>query len=106
MLYRGEKAQREHLTAPHGNLTADPANAAAAADAVEAWMFKMGVPEKPADMGYIDADVEKLVRLTRETLRSAACSTWRLSRRRPKWSARSTATRSSPVSEETLRKTA
>ena len=67
MLYRGEKAQREHLTAPHGNLTADPANAAAAADAVEAWMFKMGVPEKPADMGYTDADVEKLVRLTRET---------------------------------------
>ena len=50
-----------------GNLTADPANAAAAADAVEAWMFKMGVPEKLADMGYTDADVEKLVRLTRET---------------------------------------
>ena len=67
MLYRGEKALRERLTAPHGNLTADPANAAAAADAVEAWMFKMGVPEKPADMGYTDADVEKLVRLTRET---------------------------------------
>ena len=64
MLYRGEKAQRERRTAPHGNLTADPASAA---DAVEAWMFKMGVPEKPADMGYIDADVEKLVRLTRET---------------------------------------
>lgn len=68
MLYRGEKALRERLTAPHGNLTVDPANAAAAADAVEAWMFKMGVPEKSADMGYIDADVEKLVRLTRETL--------------------------------------
>ena len=66
-LYRDEKAQRERPTAPHGNLTADPANAAAAADAVEAWMFKMGVPEKLADMGYTDADVEKLVRLTRET---------------------------------------
>ena len=64
MLYRDEKAQRERPTAPHGNLTADPASAA---DAVEAWMFKMGVPEKPADMGYTDADVEKLVRLTRET---------------------------------------
>ncbi|MBO5493916.1 MAG: hypothetical protein J5974_11365 [Pyramidobacter sp.] len=67
MLYRGEKALRERLTAPHGNLTVDPANAAAAADAVEAWMFKMGVPEKLADMGYTDADVEKLVRLTRKT---------------------------------------
>lgn len=50
-----------------GNLTADPANAAAAADAVEKWVFKMGVPEKLADMGYTEADVEKLVRLTRET---------------------------------------
>jgi len=50
-----------------GNITADPANAAAAADAVEQWMFKMGVPEKLADMGYTDADVAKLVRLTRET---------------------------------------
>lgn len=50
-----------------GNLTADPSNAAAAADAVEAWMVKMGVPEKLSDMGYTEADVEKLVRLTRET---------------------------------------
>ena len=50
-----------------GNLTADPANAAAAADAVEQWMFRMGVPEKLADMGYTDADVARLVRLTRET---------------------------------------
>ena len=64
MLYRDEKAQRERPTAPHGNLTADSASAA---DAVEAWMFKMGVPEKLADMGYTEADVEKLVRLTRET---------------------------------------
>lgn len=50
-----------------GSITADPANASAAADAVEQWIFKMGVPEKLADMGYTDADVEKLVRLTRET---------------------------------------
>lgn len=50
-----------------GNITADPANAAAAADAVEQWIFKMGVTEKLADMGYTEADVEKLVRLTRET---------------------------------------
>ena len=50
-----------------GNLTADPSNAAAAADAVEAWMVKLGVPEKLSDMGYTEADVEKLVRLTRET---------------------------------------
>ena len=65
-------AQRELQAA---NAGADRAQAecerlakdAAAADAVEAWMFKMGVPEKLADMGYIDADVEKLVRLTRET---------------------------------------
>lgn len=50
-----------------GSLTADPENAAAAADAVEAWMVKMGVPEKLADLGYTEDDVEKLVRLTRET---------------------------------------
>ncbi len=50
-----------------GSITADPSDASAAADAVEAWIFKMGVPEKLADMGYTEADVEKLVRLTRET---------------------------------------
>lgn len=50
-----------------GSLTAEPCNAAAAADAVEAWMVKMGVPEKLSDLGYTEADVEKLVRLTRET---------------------------------------
>ena len=50
-----------------GSLTADPENAAAAADAVEAWMVKMGVPEKLADKGYTPEDVKTLVRLTRET---------------------------------------
>lgn len=50
-----------------GNITVDPANAAVAADAVEQWLFKMGVAEKLADMGYTEADVDKLVRLTRET---------------------------------------
>ena len=50
-----------------GGITADPANAAVAADAVEQWLFKMGVAEKLADMGYTEADVDKLVRLTRET---------------------------------------
>ena len=50
-----------------GGITADPANASAAADAVEQWLFKMGVTEKLSDLGYTEADVEKLVRLTRET---------------------------------------
>ena len=34
---------------------------------MEQWLFKMGVAEKLADMGYTEADVDKLVRLTRET---------------------------------------
>lgn len=49
------------------DVTACPCCASAAADAVEAWLFKMGVTEKLSDMGFTEADVEKLVRLTRET---------------------------------------
>ncbi|MDY3869189.1 MAG: iron-containing alcohol dehydrogenase [Pyramidobacter sp.] len=49
------------------DLTACPCNASKAADAVEKWLFKMGVTQKLADVGFTEADVEKLVRLTRET---------------------------------------
>ena len=99
MLYRDEKAQRERPTAPHGNLTADPASAA---DAVEAWMFKMGVPDKQADKGYTDADVEKLVRLTRKTLSLGGLFDLAPVEAAPEAAARSAATRSSPASKETL----
>lgn len=51
---------------PH-DLPACASKAADAADAVEQWLFRMGVTHKLADEGYSEADVANLVRLTRET---------------------------------------
>ena len=45
------------------NLKGEKSEAQAAAVAVEKWLFEIGVKEKLSDMGYGEADVEKLTNL-------------------------------------------
>lgn len=48
-------------------LTGDPAEAEKAAKEVQSWLASVGVPEKLADEGFTEADVEKLVNLVYTT---------------------------------------
>ena len=48
-------------------LDGEPEEAEAAAKGVEAWLASVGVPQKLTDVGFTEADIEPLVKLTEET---------------------------------------
>ncbi|EEX48033.1 MULTISPECIES: iron-containing alcohol dehydrogenase [Jonquetella] len=64
---RAETLRRVLAPMLPADFPACPTKAKEAADHVEAWLFKMGATHKLIDEGYTEADIDTLVRLTRET---------------------------------------